>query len=125
MRARVYRVAPAGTPVPVSVKDDLLSDFPHIYPGLTRPEIEQLLTLLDKSSSTEGRLGMSIATALKPLVPDVAGRIESYGSSGDVDEYVRMLRGAAVLLLQEWRPDDQPPTPESMSDMVETVEADD
>ncbi|HET6731373.1 hypothetical protein [Mycobacterium sp.] len=109
----------------MSVKDDLLGDFPHIYPGLTRPEIEQLLTLLDKSSSTEGRLGLSIATALKPLVPDVAGRIESCRSSGDVDEYVRMLRGAAVLLLQAWRPDEQPPTPESMSTMVETVEADD
>ena len=109
----------------MSVKDDLLSDFPHIYPGLGRPEIEELLTLLDKSASTEGRLGLSIATALKPLVPDVAGRIDSYGQSGDVDDYVRMLRGAAVLLLQEWRPDAQPPTPESMSNMVEAIEADD
>jgi hypothetical protein len=114
-----------GILLPVSVKDDLLTDFPHVYPGLTRPEIEQLLTLLDKSASTEGRLGLSIATALKPLVPDAAGRIESYGTSGDVDEYVRMLRGAAVLLLQEWRPDEQPPAPESMSSMVETVEAED
>jgi hypothetical protein len=109
----------------LSVKDDLLTDFPHVYPGLTRPEIEQLLTLLDKSASTEGRLGLSIATALKPLVPDVAGRIESYGTSEDVDDYVRMLRGAAVVLLQEWRPDEQPPAPESVSNMVETVEADD
>ena len=109
----------------MSVQDDLLTDFPHIYPGLTRPEIEQLLTLLDKSASTDGRLGLSIATALKPLVPDVAGRIESYGTSGDVDDYVRMLRGAAVLLLQQWRPDEQPPAPDSMSNMVEAIEGND
>jgi hypothetical protein len=109
----------------VSVKDDLLDDFPHIYPGLARPEVERLLTLLDESASMEGRLGLSIATALKPLAPEVAARIESYGQSGEVDEYVRMLRGSAVLLLQQWRPDGQPPAPESMSNMVETVEADD
>ncbi len=114
-----------GIPLPVSVKDDLLGDFPHIYPGLARPEVEQLLTLLDKSASTEGRLGLSIATALKPLVPGVASRIESYNQSGEVDEYVRMLRGAAVLLLQVWRPDEQPPAPESVSNLVDAVEAED
>jgi hypothetical protein len=111
--------------VPVTVKDDLLQDFPHVYPGLTRPEIERLLTLLDESASTEGRLSLSIATALKPLVPDVARRIESYKQSGDVDEYVRMLRGAAVLLLQQWEPEQQPPTPDSIKDAVATIEADD
>jgi hypothetical protein len=108
--------------VPVSVKDDLLSDFPHVYPGLTRPEIERLLTLLDESASTEGRLSLSIATAMKPLAPQVARRIESYGTSSDVDEYVRMLRGVAVLLLQMWRPDEQPPAPDSISNMVEAIE---
>jgi hypothetical protein len=110
--------------VPVSVKDDLLSDFPDVYPGLTRPEIERLLTLLDESASTESGLSLSIATALKPLVPDVARRIESYKQSRDVDEYVRMLRGAAVLLLQEWQPESQPPAPENISKAVETIEAD-
>lgn len=107
----------------MSVKDDLLDDFPRIYPGLTRPEVEQLMTLLDKSASTEGRLGLSIATALKPLVPDVAARIESYKQSGDVDEYVRILRGSVVLLLQEWQDDEQPPAPEDMSKCIEVVEA--
>ena len=53
--------------MPVSVKDDLLSDFPLVYPGLERPEVERLLTLLDKSASREGAMGLSIATALKPL----------------------------------------------------------
>jgi hypothetical protein len=106
----------------VSVKDDLLSDFAHVYPGLTRSEIERLLTLLDESASTEGRLGLSIATALKPLVPGVAERIDSYGKSGDVDEYVRMLRGGVVLLLQKWVPDEQPPTPESVSNTIRTIE---
>jgi len=107
----------------VSVKDDLLDDFPRIYPGLTRPEVEQLLTLLDKSASTEGRLGLSIATALKPLVPEVAARIESYKQSGAVDEYVRILRGSVVLLLQEWQDDEHPPAPEDISKSIEVVEA--
>ena len=108
----------------MSVKDDLLEDLPQIYPGLTRPEVEQLLTLLDESASTEGRLGLSIATALKPLVPDVAARIESYGQSGDVDEYVRILRGSAVLLLQQWRPEQQPPAQERIEQAVANIEAD-
>ncbi|AGB25874.1 hypothetical protein Mycsm_05698 [Mycobacterium sp. JS623] len=107
----------------MSVKDDLLDDFPRIYPGLTRPEVEQLLTLLDKSASTEGRLGLSIATALKPLVPDVAARIESYKQSGDVDEYVRILRGSVVLLLQQWQDGVHPPAPENISKSIEAVEA--
>jgi hypothetical protein len=107
----------------VSVKDDLLDDFSRIYPGLARPEVEQLLTLLDKSASTEGRLGLSIATALKPVVPDVAARIESYKQSGDVDEYVRILRGAVVLLLQEWHDDEHRPAPENISKSIEVVEA--
>jgi hypothetical protein len=106
----------------LSIKDDLLSDFPHVYPGLTRQESERLMTLLDESASTEGRLGLSIATALNPLVPDVARRTEAYKQSSDVDEYVRMLRGAVVLLLQDWRPGEQPPTPERISTMVETIE---
>ena len=110
--------------MPVSVKDDLLNDFPHIYPGLSRCEIQRLLTVLDESASTEGGLSLSIATALKPLVPDVAHRIASYKKSGDTDDYVRMLRGAAVLLLQKWQPEAQPPAPDSMSKLVEAVEAD-
>ena len=107
----------------MSVKDDLLDDFPHIYPGLTRPEIERLQTLLDQSASTEGRLGLSIATAVKPMVREVATRIESYKQSGDVDEYVRILRGSVVLLLQEWQDPGQPPAPENIAKSIEMVEA--
>lgn len=106
----------------MSVKADLLDDFPHVYPGLSRSEVERLLTLLDQSASTEATMGMSIATALKPLVPEVAGRIESY-RAGDVDEYVRMLRGAAVLLIQNWQTEDQPPAPDRISNLVDAVEA--
>lgn len=106
----------------MSVKDDLLSDMPNVYPGLARPEVEQLLTLLDKSASTEGGLSLSIATAIKPLVPEVADRIASL-KGGDVDDYIRMLRGATVLLLQEWQPDGPPPTPDSISRAVDAVEA--
>ena len=116
--------SPSGHPAcAVSVKDDLLSDFPHVYPGLSRSEVQRLLTLLDESASTEGGLSLSIATALKPLVPDVADRIASYNKSGDTDDYVRMLRGAAVLLLQKWQPEEQPPAPDSMSNLVDAVEA--
>jgi hypothetical protein len=107
----------------VSVKDDLLDDFPDVYPRLSRSEIQRLLTLLDESASTEGGLSLSIATALKPLVPDVADRIASYNKSGDTDDYVRMLRGAAVLLLQKWQPEAQAPAPDSMSNLVDAVEA--
>ena len=105
----------------MSIKDDLLSDLPHIYPALSRDEVEKILTLLDQSAGTEGSLGMSIATSLKPIAPDVAARIESYKKSDDVDDYVRMLRGATVLLLQQW--DDQPPAPESISAAVRNIEA--
>jgi hypothetical protein len=112
-----------GTPEAVSVKDDLLDDFPHVYPGLSRGEVQRLLTLLDQSASTEAAMGLSIATALEPLVPEVAGRIQTYNKAGDTDDYVRMLRGAAVLLLQKWQPEEQPPAPESVADLVDEVEA--
>ena len=107
----------------MSVKDDLLDDFPHIYPGLARPEVQRLLTLLDKGASTEGNLSLSIATALKPLAPEVAARLESYGQSHDADEYLRILRGSAVLLLQQWQPEQQPPAPESVEQAVASIEA--
>ena len=106
----------------MSVKDDLLSDFKYVYPGLSRQEVERLLTLLDQSASTEASMGLSIATAVKPMVPEVAGRIESY-SAGDVDEYVRMLRGATVLLLQQWQAEKEPPSAEDLADRVAALEA--
>ena len=108
--------------MPVSVKDDLLEDLPHVYPGLKRPEVERLLTLLDQSASTEASMGLSVATALDSIVPDVARRIESYKGSANVDDYLRMLRGAAVLLLQEWRPEGEPPEPDGVANLVDTVE---
>ena len=107
----------------MSVKDDFFEDFPHLYPGLTRSEIVWLLTLLDESASREGDLSLSIATALKPSAPDLAGRIQSYKRSSDVDEYVRMLRSAAVLLLQQWHPQNEPPSPDSISNMIGAIES--
>lgn len=108
----------------MSVKHDVLSDFPQVYPGLTRPEVERLLTILDQSAGTEGNLALSIATALKPLVPDVAQRVESYNKTDDVDDYVRILRGGVVLLLQRWPADGESPSPDSVTAAVESVEAD-
>lgn len=106
----------------MSVKDDLVSDFKYVYPGPPRQEVERLLTLLDQSASTEATMGLSIATAIKPIVPEVAGRIEAY-RSGNVDEYVRMLRGAVVLLLQEWRSEGEPPDAQGVAKLVEALEA--
>jgi hypothetical protein len=105
----------------VTVKDDLLEDLPHVYPGLERPDIERLLNLLDQSASTEAAMGLSIATALRPLVPEVADRIESYGPQ-DVDEYVRILRGAVVPLLQQWQPESEAPAADEVADRVATLD---
>ena len=105
----------------MSVKDDLLADFPHVYPALARAEVERLLTLLDQGAGTEGSLALSIATSLKPLAPEVADRIASYKTSDDVDDYVRILRGAAVLLLQKW--DGEPPAPDTVTDAVRDLAA--
>lgn len=107
-----------------SVKDDVLGDFPQVYPGLARPEVERLLTILDQSAGTEGNLALSIATAIKPLVPDVAQRLESYSKTDDVDDYVRILRGGVVLLLQRWPSDGEPPSPDSISAAVQSIETD-
>ena len=107
----------------MTVKDDVLSDLPQVYPGLTRPEVERLLTILDQGAGTEGNLALSIATALKPLVPDIAQRLESYGKA-DADDYVRILRGGAVLLLQQWRADGESPSPQSIEDQVKKLESD-
>ena len=107
----------------MSVKDDLLADFPEVHPGLTRDEVERLLTLLDQSASTEGAMSLSIATALKPLVPGISSRIESYNQSGDADDYLRILRGAVVLLVQKWQPDGESPTQQSISDEIDALEA--
>lgn len=113
----------SGNSQPVSIKDDLLSDLPHIYPALSRDEVQRVLTILDQSAGTEGSLGLSIATSLKPIVPEVAARIDGYKKSDDVDDYVRMLRGATVLLLQQW--DSQPPPPDDIASAVRKLEADD
>jgi hypothetical protein len=107
----------------VSVKDDVLSDFPEVYPGLTRPEAERLLTLLDQSAGSEGKVTLSIANAVKPLVPNVASRIENYKQK-DVEDYVRILRGGVVLLLQRWPADGEPPSPNSISTEVAELESD-
>lgn len=107
----------------MTVKDDLLADFPHVYPALPRDRVERLLTLLDQSAGTEGSLATSIATSLEPLAPEVAGRIKAYKSSDDVDDYVRMLRGATVLLLQRW--DGEPPDADAVSAAVRDLEAED
>ena len=108
----------------MSVKADVLSDFPQVYPGLNRPDVERLLSILDQGAGTEGNLAMSIATALKPLVPDVAERLGSYNKTGDVDDYVRILRGGVVLLLQRWQSDAEPPSPDSITAAVKSVESD-
>ena len=99
----------------MSVKDDVLEDLPHLYPALTREQIERVLTLLDEQASADG--GLSVATALEPLTPDIAARVKSLNDQ-KAAEYMRVLRGAAILLLQEWKPDDDAPTPDHVYELV-------
>ncbi|ULE35227.1 hypothetical protein [Mycobacterium sp. IDR2000157661] len=108
----------------MSVKDDVLSDFPQVYPGLERTQVERVLTILDQGAGTEGNLALSIATALNPTVPGISERLQSYNKTGDVDDYVRILRGGVVLLLQRWESGGEPPSPDSISTAVASVESD-
>jgi hypothetical protein len=100
----------------LSVKDDVLEDLPHLYPALTREQIEKVLTLLDAQASADG--GLSVATALEPLTPDIAARVKSLNDHKSAAEYMRVLRGAAILVLQEWKPGGDAPTPDHVYELV-------
>lgn len=84
----------------MSTKDDVKEDLAAAYPRLTRPDVEQVVTLLAQAPAADS--GASIATALKPLLPESAERLGGL-SAGDVTEYLRVLQGAGTVALQSWK----------------------
>jgi hypothetical protein len=103
----------------MSVLDEVLEDLPELYPGLTRAGIEQVVQLLDQQPAEDS--GLSLASALAKLTPGIAERLQSL-SGGDVEEYVRMLRAAATLVLQQWKPDGPSPDAHEIANAVANIE---
>ncbi|UXA18174.1 hypothetical protein [Mycobacterium sp. SMC-4] len=83
----------------MSTKDDVKQDLAVAYPDLTRSDLERVVTLLAQTPAIGG--ATSIATALRPLLPDVAKRLDTM-SAGEVSEYLRILKGAVTTTLQSW-----------------------
>ena len=109
----------------MSAKDNLLEDLPHLYPRLTRPELEQVMALLPAISSIELVMIPSIATALEPFVPDIATRVKSYTTACDAEWYLAILRGATMAVLTLWKtPHEEGPDPDVISAMIENIEGD-
>jgi hypothetical protein len=104
----------------VSAKHDAFDDLPHLYPALTRSQIERVVTLLDERPSTDSG-GMSVAAAIKPIAPVIAERVQSL-SGGAVDEYLRIVKGAAVYVLASWKAAGAPPDPDDVYQAVRNIE---
>lgn len=111
-----------STMAPMSAKDDAISDLPYLYPGLTRPDLERVVTLLAQAPAADR--GLSIAVALKPLLPRVAERLTSL-SAAEVTDYLRVTRSAATMTLQQW-PDgaEAGPNPDEIYSAVQEIEND-
>ncbi len=105
---------------PVSAKHHAFDDLPHLYPALTRSQIERVVTLLDERPSTDSG-GMSVAAAIKPIAPVIAERVQSL-SGGAVDEYLRIVKGAAVYVLASWKAAGAPPDPDDVYQAVRNIE---
>ena len=104
----------------MSTKDDVKNDLASAYPRLTRSEVERVVTLLAQAPAADR--GASIATALKPVLPEAAKRLEGL-SADDVTDYLRVLRGAATMALQSWKDADAPgPGIDEIGSFIDTVE---
>jgi hypothetical protein len=82
----------------VTIKDMVRHDLPDLCPGLTRAAVEHV------QSAFEGFLfgtGRGLASDLASIAPLIAQRIRSL-EGRDLEEYVRILNSAAVLVLQMW-----------------------
>ncbi|MDZ4267152.1 MAG: hypothetical protein U1D00_15910 [Mycobacterium sp.] len=105
----------------MSTKDDVKEDLAAGYPRLARPDVERVVTLLAQAPATDS--GKSIATALKPLVPEVSQRLDSL-SADDVTEYLRVLQGAGTMVLQSWKePDAAGPGIGQIHSFIDTLES--
>ena len=104
----------------MSTRDDVKEDLATVYPRLTRPDVERVVTLLAQAPATDS--GKSIATALKPMVPEVSQRLDSL-SADDVTDYLRMLQGAGTMVLQSWKePDAAGPGIGQIQSFIDTLE---
>lgn len=104
----------------MSTRDDVKEDLATVYPRLTHPDLEHVVSLLAQAPATDS--GKSIATALKPMVPEVSQRLDSL-SAEDVTEYLRLLQGAGTMVLQSWKePDAAGPGIGQIQSFIDTLE---
>lgn len=104
----------------MSTKDDVKADLAAVYPRLTRPDFERVVTLLSQAPAADS--GASIATALKPVLPEVAERLNGL-SADKVTEYLRVLQGAGTITLQSWKDQAGPgPGIEQIGSFIDDVE---
>jgi hypothetical protein len=104
----------------MSAKTMVLADLPELCPGTTRPGIERVLQILDQQPATD-RSGLSVASALMPIVPGISARLSDL-SGDEVDDYLRVLRGAATFVLQLWTTNGRAPRYASVKTAVEAIE---
>jgi hypothetical protein len=103
----------------MGTKDDVKEDLAAVYPRLTRPDIEHVVTLLAQAPAADR--GVSIATALKPVLPEVSERLGTL-SPKEVTEYLRVLQGAGTVALQSWT-DQSGPGIEQINTFIDDVES--
>lgn len=104
----------------MSAKTMVLADLPELYPGSTRPGIEKVLQVLDQRPAEDGG-GLSVASALMPIVPGISARLADL-SGDDVGDYLRVLRGAATFVLQIWTHKADPPSYATVKTAVEAID---
>jgi hypothetical protein len=103
----------------MATKDDVKADLAAAYARLSRADVERVDTLLAQAPAADS--GASIATALKPVLPEMAARIDAL-SAKDVTDYLRVLKGAVTNILQSWKnPDDARPELEEIHTFIDTV----
>jgi hypothetical protein len=101
----------------MNAKDMVLQDLPDLYPGLTRAGIEHILRALD--NPPVGHVG-GLASEVIAIAPEIAQRLKAL-SGQQLNDYVRVMKGAAVLVLQMWTSSDKAPPPAAIVTGVEAL----
>jgi hypothetical protein len=96
-------------------KLDVIEDVPHIM-NMTRSELESVVTLLDQRANFD----LDIVPALRNWAPKIADRLESL-SGTDVDDYLRILKGATGHILATPNLPEHP-TIEQVQRVVDNIE---
>jgi hypothetical protein len=84
----------------MSAHDDVFADLAN-RPGLTRPQMEQVVKLLNRKMFPDS--GIAITVALRSLLPDAGKRLAS-ASATERAEYLRALKVAVQVTLHRERP---------------------